>query len=585
MKNFTKFVQENNYLRAVKIICRYRANLAEKMHEECLLKTLSHDYHEKKLNEQEEFLISLTPPRKQWIQLGEGNRHRNSDKKYQKCTTFSINYKRVYETINRDFKTNCTSERHENLIKFLRKISNSCYDRYFTFSTPEIFPVRKGIGDEKEVECRPLSQFKNLCERILVSLANQYLSMLFGPFFFVESLAFRAPRKYHDKDKYITSHQDAVDRINDYRISHSEKHIYVAESDMKKFYDSVNHTIIKREFNKLLKKAVVQNDCNLNTKVIKRIFYAYLKCYSFPQDVFVNNNKKEYWDSCNIKNGKYLWIDKELCESGLCKNEKSLSHMRIGVPQGGALSGLISNIVLNYVDKQLSKIKGDYLYMRYCDDMILMSPDKKLCKDVLAEYNKSLHNVRLIPHEQSENLSDIFNKAEFWNCKSKPVYLWDYNNGSDWITFVGYEFRRSGEIRIRKKSLLKEERKQRRVAYDVMNKLEKKLDLNIESLSKSIKCKLISMSVGRVALWNYKTIENELCWINGFRKLNENPYASKQIKLLDRTRMNVNKWVKDCMINMSHKENFIKGRKYKSEKIFYGKPFSYYYHYCKNCVH
>ncbi|WP_269058229.1 reverse transcriptase domain-containing protein, partial [Streptococcus pneumoniae] len=74
-----------------------------------------------------------------------------------------------------------------------------------------------------------------------------------------------------------------------------------------------------------------------------------------------------YWNSYKIKNGEFSWIDNKTLSS----HYSDISNERIGVPQGGALSGLIANIYLNKAD--LSIIGKKVLYQRFCDDMIIVS--------------------------------------------------------------------------------------------------------------------------------------------------------------------------------------------------------------------
>lgn len=108
-------------------------------------------------------------------------------------------------------------------------------------------PIVKGdIGPDGKIECRPISIFKSYKDRVILSLANKYLTILFDNFFDEDSLAFRAKRNYHTHRNYFTTHHDAIDRILEFRERNAHKNIYVAECDMQKFYDSVRHSIVKR---------------------------------------------------------------------------------------------------------------------------------------------------------------------------------------------------------------------------------------------------------------------------------------------------------------------------------------------------
>lgn len=582
---FLDFIEDDD--RIIKILCKIRAKLADNRHKQHLLNNMSPDIliNIKSRHDLEKML----PPRKQWLSLLENNRYKkyklSSSKEYkQKLTSYDTNIKRLEKTIKSALKNNSPEIWVNELRDFLVNVKQSVRNPSYHIHKPITYPVSKNKFDDKgHEECRPISIFQSLTDRIVISLVNQYLTILFDPLFYSESLAFRASRDYHHQQKYFTTHHDAIDRITEYRLSHENEDIFVAECDMQKFYDSVNHSIIKQEFKRLIAK-IKKTNRDLDTSIIEHIFCDYLSCYNFPQNVFVLNDDKEYWKlHKNIKNGRFVWIEGELIKNKICKSQRSISRLHIGIPQGGALSGLISNIVLNAADNAVKKHQGDYLYLRYCDDMILMHTDQSSCDKILQTYVKSLSRLKLIPHEFNVNLQ--FRTRGFWKCKSKPVYKWDCKNGSDWIGFVGYEIKRTGEIRIRRQSLLKEKQKQKRVVREICQNLDGKRRISNKSIENSIRHKLICMSVGRVSLWNYAELRNELCWINGFKKLTKNNFASLQIRTLDKTRNNLLRkmhWKLKILKESSISPKI--DRNNKSDEIidYYGRPFSYFYHYIKN---
>jgi len=87
------------------------------------------------------------------------------------------------------------------------------------------------------------------------------------------------------------------------------------------------------------------------------------------------------------------------------------------------------------------------------------------------------------------------------------------------------------------------------------------------------------MSVGRIELWNVKQIESEMCWIKGYSELNDNIFVRKQLKLLDRCRNHMLSILKKEVTKYDDTQIITIRPKTKArEIIFYGKPFSYYYH-------
>ena len=141
--------------------------------------------------------------------------------------------------------------------------------------------------------------------------------------------------------------------------------------------------------------------------------------------------------------------------------------------------------------------------------------------------------VSLLPSPMS------FGQKTFWKGKSKDAYAWAMGrkDAAEWIGFVGYEMRRDGALRIRKKSFRKELDKQISVVFEkTLDKIKDKQRVSNDSLMSSLESKLISMSVGKISVWNASFLESEMCWSAGFKELEMNPVLAKQLRELDRHR-------------------------------------------------
>lgn len=584
-QSFLEFITAKNNKQIIKVLCRIRAREADRLGCDDKIKKLSSKYkgpsdkHKYKLP----LIYQIMPPRRHWVQLGWEERTRETELGRQRISSSDYNTEALYKTIHMDRKRHLDSLYLKKLDTFITNFLKWVKNDKICINNIRIIPLPKKYEKEK-VECRPVTVFSDLSESILLVLINKYLTRQFDAWFYDESLAFRAKRMYHGVVK-STTHHDAVERISEYRDKFSDKDIFVAECDMKKFYDTVSHRVVRKSFNALFKK--LEDKTGYKYDLEKRIVGAFLNCYTFPRNVLKLNNS-DYWKERGIK-GYFRWVEKELTTEGLYK-KSSVKRAKIGVPQGGALSGLIANAVLDSVDKQVEALLTDEdLYLRYCDDMILMSTDKDRCVMIFEEYQKSLKTLRLIPHQPSR---DIFDKKKYWSAKTKLPYKWALGekDSPEWIGFVGYEIKRDGCIRIRKGSLKKEIKKQRKYTTELFKKLKGLKRVGDDTINASITNHLINMSVGRVTIWNANSVQHDLCWINGFRGLNDNKYARRQVCVLDQFRnkticMATSKFVNQRLSEESI-EKYKNGSKKKDERLsgairFYGKPFSYYYHYTR----
>jgi len=369
-----------------------------------------------------------------------------------------------------------------------------------------------------------------------------------------------------------TTHHDAFARIARIRRRRRKCDFWVAECDIQKFYDTVNHSVLKRTFKKLVARVNRLDPERPISEAAVRFFMAYLESYSFNKNVRpLNDPNGTYFADCHMPGCHFAWVADDLKR---CGAYRSFSNAKIGVPQGGALSGLIANILLDQVDKALTKnCDRNLTYVRYCDDMIIMHPRKRKCREYRDLYEAELRKLRLLPHPAKE--VKTYNR-EFWEAKSKQPYKWGPRGLVPWVGFVGYEVNAGGDVRVRKSSLAKEMQKQYDTVQEVVRAIRGQPRASHKTIQESVANRLIQMSVGRVRLHNFQTVANELCWVNGFQHLTDNKYSRIQMRRLDACRSRLLQWLKKYLMGVEGVEPTAKSKQ--RQLVYYGKPFSYYYH-------
>ncbi len=533
MEHFEKYISRQAIILQ---LCNIRAKIADKRKEKHLFHLLTknnvYNYHinVKKnhdlLDQAEKQIMDLLPPRRKWKKLKKKHRYTTNN---QRINSIDYNKKSLLITINHYSDDPCLKALNE----FIVEIQSAINDPQYLISPPKIVPVAKNKKKPNSGVYRPISRF-SLKDQIIIGVTNKYLTDVFDEYFDDEcSFAFRSAKRGQNLD-----HHEAVNSILKYRNEITEDHLWVAECDISKFFDCLHHTMIKKQF-KRLKGIIKKTNPNLPDSRAERIFYRYLQCYSFPKNVHIYNqdSEKGYWKTNRIKNGVYEWEEEKLNE---LKCFKKVHLARVGVPQGGALSGLISNLVMDYADRLIKKLKDPLLhYVRFCDDMVILHPKKDRCGIAADTYFKAIQRLHLIPCEfYQEKLENT--RKSFWNTnvKSKGPYRWSsaVKNSFPWFGFVGYEMHFDGYVRVRRKTLQKEKRKQKNVVENVIRAVNKSQRKSRHSVFESAANRLIGMSVGRVTIKNYKTIQPDLCWAKSFRMLNSNSCSKSQMKDLDRYR-------------------------------------------------
>src|SRR5690606_7615323 len=137
--------------------------------------------------------------------------------------------------------------------------------------------------------------------------------------------------------------------------------------------------------------------------------------------------------SRTIKDGRVLSLIHRYLNAGVqIGNELEPSEM--GVPQGGPLSPLLSNIMLNELDKELER-RG-HKFVRYADDVVIFCRSKRSSERVKSSIARFIEG-------------SLFLKVNKGKSKCVPISK---------VKFLGYSFYRikgEGRLRIHPKSVLK----------------------------------------------------------------------------------------------------------------------------------
>lgn len=457
-------------------------------------------------------LKGMTPPHKLWSDPGWGKLPRRSDRGIAKWTGRKRRAAvRVYRAIRKWYGRMPDAPWARNLEAFIAEVRADLDGRTpLRMETPRVLPkFKEQDPDSGDFIFRPVCQYRELKTKIILALAYQYFVVHFDRYFHRNMLFMRGPRREADGQYVVPKYLDAIDMVSAYRREQGRKPIFVGECDIQKFYDIFNHDVIVDCFEDLFDAA--RQDLQVpdaDFDPLRRVLSAYLDSFNFPEHVLAKNDDPAFWrreknqrrsERCPDPVCRFKWVKEEAFVASGCYTADEFRQARVGgklgVPQGGALSGIIVNVVMRVVDKPIvTPVDPDRLFIRYCDDILLMHTDRACCEAYLDDYYAQLLKCRLVPHPRKDVGAFKHGRktaAGFWHSKTKNVYLWGPGPGdaSEWVAFVGYEMRRTGEIRIRKDKIDAEFRKIARKYYDII--YSKALESG-EPLSDEVKAELIA---------------------------------------------------------------------------------------------
>lgn len=136
----------------------------------------------------------------------------------------------------------------------------------------------------------------------------------------------------------------------------------------------------------------------------------------------VNQDKLTEILSRKIKDGRVLSLIRKYLKAGVMVGSE-LQRTDVGVPQGGNLSPLLANIMLNELDHELER-RG-HKFVRYADDMVIFCKSKRAAQRILEN---------ILPYIEGK-LPYIEGKL-FLQVNREKTKIADVGK----IKFLGYEF-------------------------------------------------------------------------------------------------------------------------------------------------
>lgn len=543
--NWEDFISEKELLRQ---LCRWRARLAQKRHPVQRLKALTKDGYCESISPRNEQLQGLLPSRRQWIRLGYHARQHIPESRLLETTIFRSAFKII----------NASGEPPEWLKRFqalATKIKQCATLDTITLTPPVPHLIPKGNGET----FRCLASFNEPFERLLLSQAAKYLRTLFDSLMSDCSFAFRKDNTY--------TYKTAIDKLIEYRMTHEGECLYVAECDIQSFFDVINHKIVEQAYDAFVQQL---DESRRPEPILRKILTAYLDCFTSRGNLNADTDERITRLRNRVKS-------LEITGVGECYPGQDLSEIPLGIPQGGALSPLIANIVLDSADKAvLSTNDPNLLYLRFCDDIIIVHPDEQKCKEALERYVNTLTMLKLPIHPLEKSVT---HGSEYFEKKSKGPFAWMNpemrKSAIPWVAFLGVHVRYDGVVRVRKESIEKHKQtlaKELKRYKDAIGKNGEKLrddsEIARKALFYSFEAHLVSIGVGYSSIQSPNIGQN--CWVAAFPSVTRDPPGIRQFKSLDRKR--------GALVSSLRKRlGFKPGEPLAAgQHGFYGRPYSYY---------
>lgn len=221
---------------------------------------------------------------------------------------------------------------------------------------------------------------------------------------------------------------------------------WIIKGDFKGFFDNLDHSILNKNVERVLK---INTDDNIEWDAWKRVLNSLEKYQLISRKKLVNAiNFSEYHE------GKYAYFKNLKNYGEFIKQRKRLlqKSSKFGIPQGTSLSAVLANVYMIDFDSNVDALLEEYngIYRRYSDDFIIVIPFEEMNEESFNLFGKEMHHIA----DNNKLLIEVDKTKRLIACDGNFYKIEDGAKAKTNLDYLGFSFS-DNTVSIRPKSVYK----------------------------------------------------------------------------------------------------------------------------------
>lgn len=338
------------------------------------------------------------------------------------------------------FDTKLNKKKAESIVACKENVKSHCFFPFIHFEIKQFKLAKKKLQIEQGLSLDPYKTRKIFyschSDSYIFSYYNELLLNKYEELITSEDLDCTIAYRHIDKNSKGTGKSNIDFAAEAFKEIEQRKNCYAVGLDIKKFFDTLDWSILKKNMCKVLETEKLSDDWFQIYKILTDFHYIDLN--EILHCKYIKSNRRAFWN-----NGTHSF-DK-ICSPKIFRNIiKNLPQLiknnkeQRGIPQGTNISGTLANIYMLDFDIKIQKLINECsgYYRRYSDDILIIVDTKEMIENILQIVKEAIEDLNLeLSEEKTICCKFAENECFYEPCIFKPIVASEGN-----LQYLGFTY-------------------------------------------------------------------------------------------------------------------------------------------------